>query len=103
MLPGRAGDRGDDGELIHHGRDFGKHLADLDAGDVGRNRLELAADLGRSLGLDFPHILVRRSPPAEDIYDSPVRSPASRGPPRAQDIGKGKARWPPAAPTSFEE
>ena len=45
----------------------GKHLADLNAGDVGLDRIELAADLLRRLGLDLPHVLVGWAAAEEDI------------------------------------
>ena len=38
----------------------GNVLADIDTGDVGRNRFELAANLGRSFRLEIPRILMRR-------------------------------------------
>jgi hypothetical protein len=44
-------------------------LADLDAGDLRRDRLKLAADFGRGLGLDVPQVLVRRAAAEEDVDD----------------------------------
>jgi hypothetical protein len=59
----------DDDALVHAAGDPGEALADLDAGDVGVDGLELAADLGRGLGLDLPQVLVRRPAAQEDVDD----------------------------------
>ena len=62
-----ADDRADDGELVHLRGDPRKAFADLDAGDFGRDRAELAANFLRGLGLDFPHVLMRRAAGEEDV------------------------------------
>src|SRR5262249_53341504 len=52
-----VGDEGaDDGELVHLPGDGWQHLADLDAGGLGLDRLELAA--GRGIGLEVPQVHV---------------------------------------------
>ena len=74
-----------------------EQLADLDAGHVGLDRLELAADLARGVGLEVPHVLVRRPAGQVDVDDRLVlraaalvglgakqvgqRQPAGDGPP----------------------
>ena len=50
-------------------------LANVDAGNAGRNRLERAANLRRGVRLEIEHIQVRR--PAEQI-DEDARFPACR-------------------------
>src|SRR5262249_49905708 len=47
--------------------DLRKYLTNLNPGNLGRNRLELAADLDGRLGLDVPHVLVRRPATQEDV------------------------------------
>ena len=54
-------DRADDGELVPHLGLQREVLADLHAGDVGRDRLELAAELRRGVGLEVVHVHVRRA------------------------------------------
>ena len=49
-------------------------LADVDAGDVGPDRLELAADLDRGVRLEVHHVLVRRPAGQEDHDDGLVRA-----------------------------
>ena len=48
--------RADDRQLVHDLRLQRTMLADFDAGDVGRNRLELTAKLGRSSRLQIVHV-----------------------------------------------
>ena len=91
-----ADDRADDDELVHAGGDLREDLADLNAGHVGVDRLELAANFGRRFGLDVPHILMRRPAAEEDIDDgfvptagrSAVANSASFSP---EDVSKIKA------------
>ena len=64
-----ADDRANDRELVHHRGDAGKALADLQAGDAGGNRAELAANLLGSVGLDFPHVLMWRAAGQKDVDD----------------------------------
>ena len=58
VLVGTAVERANDGELVHHAGKARQVLADLDAGDVGGNRTEGAADLGRRVHLEIVHILM---------------------------------------------
>ena len=48
--------RADDGELVHDLGHLGQMLADLDAGHVGGDRLELAADALRGFRFEVPHV-----------------------------------------------
>ena len=87
-----ADDRADDDALVHAGGHAREDLADLDAGDVGGDRLELAADFGRGVGLDVPHILVRRSAAQEDVDDRLVPRAGDAGAGLgAEDVGEGQA------------
>ena len=47
----QADDRADHGDLVQHAGHPGQQLADLDAGQPGRDRLELAADPAGASGL----------------------------------------------------
>ena len=49
-------ERADQRELVHLPADARQVLADADAGDVGVDRLELAAELGRRIGLQVPGV-----------------------------------------------
>src|SRR5207248_2922823 len=51
----------DDGELVRHLRQTWEVFANLNARDLGGNRLELAPDFQRRVHLQIEHILVRRS------------------------------------------
>ena len=50
-----------EGQLVGDLRLFGEQLADIEAGDVGLDWLELTAILGRGLRLEVVHIDVRRA------------------------------------------
>src|SRR5205823_413456 len=82
-------DRADEGELVGQGGDLREALADLDAGDGRADRLELAADLGRGVGLEVPHVLVGWAAAEEDVDHRLVRGLPERllG---AQDVGQGE-------------
>ena len=54
-------DGADAGELVPHLRLQGEVLADLHAGDIGRDRLEFAAILDRGIRLEVIHVDVRRA------------------------------------------
>ena len=56
-------------ELVGYLREEGKLFADLDAWDVRADRPKLAAILGGCLGLEIPHVLMRRSAGQEDHDD----------------------------------
>src|SRR5439155_25810082 len=51
-----AGHRANDDALIHDPRDARKNLGDLDAGNVGLDRVKLAANLAWGFGPDLPHV-----------------------------------------------
>ena len=103
---GHADDGPDDRRLVHHLRDPREDLADLDAGDVGGDRLELAPDLGGGLGLDVPHVLVRRPAAEEDVDHRLVRRFLRRGRPAglgADEVGEGQGGGPERQPADLEE
>ena len=64
-----ADNRPKNGRLIHDLCDLWKALTDLDSGNIGGNRLERAPNLFGRFGLDFPHVLVGRSPSKKDVDD----------------------------------
>ena len=76
VLVGTAVERANDGELVHHPGQTRHVLADLDAGDVGGDGAEGAADLRRGLHLEVVHILVRGAAGQVDHDDGFVRSRA---------------------------
>src|SRR5690606_41474237 len=59
VRPPGPDDRANERQLVGHPSQTREQLADLDPGDVGGDRVDLAADLGGSIGLDVPHVLVR--------------------------------------------
>ncbi len=59
VLVAAADDRTDHGHPVHQAGESGHVLAEVDAGHVRRNRLELAADLGGGVRLEVHHVLVR--------------------------------------------
>ena len=76
----RAGERSvhaaDGHQFVHH---FGEHrcmLGNLDAGDVGLDRLVGAADLQRGVHFQVPHVLMRGSPAHVD-HDDRLEAAAS--------------------------
>lgn len=72
IIKGRDG--AEDGELIGQARESRHQLADLDAGDGGRNGFELAADVGRLIRLGVPSGVLRR--PAHQEEDDTRFGPA---------------------------
>src|SRR5207248_4401251 len=64
--------RADEDELVGHAGDARDQLADLDPRHVRGNRVELPADFARRLGLDVPHVHVRRTAGQVDIDDGLV-------------------------------
>ena len=92
MSAGRADDGAEDGELIHLGGDAREDLADLDAVDAGGDGAKLTPYLAGSLGLDVPHVLVRRSAAQDDIDNRLRPTPWSLGGASLspQDVGKGQ-------------
>ena len=75
---GRADDRANGDELVHGLRHARQELTDLDALDVGLDRLELAADFRRRVHLQVVHVLVRGRAAHIDHDDGLVR-PADPG------------------------
>ena len=69
-----------------------EQFADFDARHVRLDRLELAADLGRGVGLQVPHVLMRRAAGQEDIDDRLVRSADARLSFRRQQLRAATAR-----------
>ena len=49
--------------------DAREQFANVDAGDVGVDRIELAADFARGVGLDVPHVQVGRAAGQIDVDD----------------------------------
>ena len=64
-----ADDRADDGALVGPLREAGKDLADLDPGDIRRDRLELPPNFARGVGLEIPEILMGRPTAEKDVDD----------------------------------
>ena len=73
VVPLAADEGADDRQPIHHAGQPRQMLADLDAGDTGGDRLELAADFGRRVGFEIDHVLMRRPAGQEDHDDGLVR------------------------------
>ncbi len=67
-----ADDRTDRNQLVHVRGDERKMLADLDAGHVGFDRSELAANFRRRVHFKIEEVLMRRSAGQED-HDDPLR------------------------------
>src|SRR5882672_2677893 len=81
----------DDRELVHDLRHAREELADLDAGDVGPDGPQLAADFGGRVRLQVPHVLVGRTARQEDHDDGFVRGTLRAGLfLGAEDLGKGE-------------
>ena len=101
---GDADHRANKYRLIGNLGDPGEALADLDPRNIGLNRLELATDLGGSLGLDIPHVLVRRSTPQKhmDHCLMPLRGWRTFGL-KPEQIGKREGRSPKRQPTDLEK
>ena len=64
-----ADNRSDNGRLIHESCKLGKDFADLDSRHIGWYRSELATDFRGSVGLDVPHVLVRRSTTEKNLNE----------------------------------
>ena len=62
-------ERADESELVRHFRHERKLFTDLNAGNIGSYRPELAAELGRSIGLEIPHVLMR-GPARKENHDN---------------------------------
>src|SRR5262249_44698166 len=83
--------RTDDRKPIHHRGDFRKHFANLDPGNFGRDRFELASDFLRRFGFDLPHVLVRRTSAQEDIDYGLVGAADASPRLSAQNVGQTQA------------
>src|SRR5262249_54287572 len=70
-------------------------LADLDAGDVGLDRLELALELGRGLRLEVVHVHVRRAARQVDhdgrLVRAALRARGGAGGPQAEHLAEGES------------
>lgn len=75
---GSAHHRTNDDTLVHKAGDAWKDLANLDAGNLGGDGVELAANFARRFGFNVPHILVGRSTTQVDVNDRLM--PTGRGP-----------------------
>ena len=89
-----ADQRADDDELVHDPGEPGKGLANLDAGDVGRDRLPRAGDFLGGVGLEIEHVLVRRAADQVDQDDRLVRRADPGGRLSPQEAGEGEAAKP---------
>ena len=56
-----ADDRADQRAAIHRPGQLGQQLADFNAGDVGKNRRELAPDFGGRIRFEVERVLVRQA------------------------------------------
>ena len=75
----RADNRADAGPFIHDARHVWQQLADLDAGHVGGNGVQVAAIFLGRIGLEINEILVRRRPGHVDHDYRLVIAPHARG------------------------
>jgi hypothetical protein len=67
-----ADDGSDGDQLVHVASDPRQQLANLDSRHARLDRIEFAADLGRSIRLDLIHVLVRRASAHVDHDDGLV-------------------------------
>ncbi len=91
VLAGRADNRANDSELGHERSDPREHLANLNAGDRGRDWLELAANLDGRLGLDVPHVLMGRAAGQKNVDDGFMPRWYGGLGLRAEQVGQRKA------------
>ena len=72
-------------KLVHHAGDAGQMLADVNAGDVGRDALEIASHLDRGVGLEVERVNRAQATFEEDIDERLVlRGGRGPGGPREQ-------------------
>ena len=106
----RVRHRSHDRQLVGPLGQLRKVLADLDARHARGDRLELAADLGRRVGLQVPGVLLRRPAPHEE-QDAALGAAKARitrrelglrrpRPGRAADPGNDKSQQAPGCPTA---
>ena len=86
----RADHRADRNELVHHFGHERQMLANLDAGNVRLDRLELSANLRRRIHLDVEHVLMWRPAGQVDHDDRLVRSPDAGLRLRVQQLRQGQ-------------
>src|SRR5262245_2487525 len=79
VLRGRGDDRADHGELVPHAGLERQQFADLDAGDVRRNGLELAADFRRRVRLQVVRVQMRRATQQENVDDGLAGNSSRQG------------------------
>ena len=88
--------------LVHRLGDLRETLADLDAWNIRRDRLERTADVLGGLGLDLPHVLVRRTATQEDVDHRLVVHLRLAGRVGPQQIGLVQAKGSHAQGTDLE-
>ena len=89
-----SNERANEGELIKHRRHTGHQFGDLDARNIGGDRLELAADLRGSIRLEIDHIQVGR-PSRQIDHDHRLVRTADPGPIlRTQQLRQRQAAQP---------
>ena len=69
MTASGAHHRADDGKFVHHRGHLWEQFADFNTGNVRLNGIKFAPNLGRSLSLQIPHILMWRSTRKKDHDD----------------------------------
>ena len=89
--------------LIHPLSELREDLANLDTGNVRRDRTEFASDFRGSLRLDFPHVLMRRTATEEDIDQTLVRALFARLFFGTEQVGEGKPAEPKAQGASRQK
>jgi len=92
MLVAEADDRAEDGQLVGDLGDLGEQLADGDPGDGGGDRLELAADLGRRVGLEVEGVRSRSGSARPPIARPPILRNERRETP-SQNRPRGPSRF----------
>jgi hypothetical protein len=84
--------------FIHASRNLGKGLANLDTGNIGRDRLEFAPDFRGSVWLEVEHVLMGRTTTQENVdygFVATGRKTHRRtGRFGAVDIGEGEGACP---------
>ena len=88
--------------LVHRLGDLRETLTDLDARNTGRERRERTADVLGGLGLDLPHVLVRRTTAQEDVAHGLVIHLRLAGRVGTQQIGLGQTEGSDAQSTDLE-
>jgi hypothetical protein len=68
----------DHSELVHHSSQPWKHLADLDAWDIGGNWIEFSPDLNGRVRFDIEHVLMGWPTGKKNHDDGLVRQTMAR-------------------------